>query len=264
MYRFDYVKPKSLAEAAGLAAGEDAKILAGGQTLIPTMKQRLARPSTVIDIGDLAELKGIRLDGQALIVGAGARHNEVATSDIVKRAIPALASLASHIGDPAVRHRGTMGGSIANNDPAADYPAALVALGAEVRTTKRVIAAEEFFTGMFETALEAGEIVQSIAFPIPKRAAYEKFPSPASRYALVGVFVAETSSGIRVAVTGAGPGVFRSPEMEAALSHSFRPEAVAAVKISPDGLNSDIHGSAEYRAHLIGVMTSRAVAKAIS
>jgi carbon-monoxide dehydrogenase medium subunit len=182
----------------------------------------------------------------------------------VKRAIPSLAYLASHIGDPAVRHRGTMGGSIANNDPAADYPAALVALGAEVRTTKRTIAAEKFFTGMFETALEPGEIVQSVSFPAPKRAAYEKFPNPASRYAMVGVFVAETGKGIRVAVTGAGPGVFRSIEMEAALAKSFTPKAVEAIKISPDGLNSDIHGSAEYRAHLVTVMASRAVAKAIA
>ena len=261
MYRFEYLKPKSLAEAAKLASAEDAKILAGGQTLIPTMKQRLARPSSVIDIGDLAELRGIRLEGQNVIIGAGSRHNEVATSDIVKRAIPALSYLASHIGDPAVRHRGTMGGSIANNDPAADYPAALVALGAEVRTTKRSIDVESFFRGMFETALEPGEIVKEIAFPVPKRAAYEKFPNPASRYAMVGVFVAEAAKGIRVAVTGAGPGVFRSPDMEAALTRSFTPAAVAAVKVSPDGLNSDLHGSAEYRAHLVSVMASRAVAK---
>ena len=264
MYQFDYVKPKSLAEAAKLAANEDAKLMSGGQTLIPTMKQRLARPSSVVDIGDLAELKGIRLDGQTLIIGAGSRHNDVASSDVVKRAIPALANLASHIGDPAVRHRGTMGGSIANNDPAADYPAALVALGAEVRTTKRAITADNFFIGMFETALEPGEIVKEIAFPVPKRAAYEKFPNPASRYAMVGVFVAETAKGIRVAVTGAGPGVFRSPEMEAALTKSFTPKAVEAFKILPDGLNSDIHGSAEYRAHLVTVMASRAVAKAIA
>jgi carbon-monoxide dehydrogenase medium subunit len=264
MYQFDYVKPKSLAEAAKLAANEDAKLMSGGQTLIPTMKQRLARPSSVVDIGDLAELKGIRLDGQTLIIGAGSRHNDVASSDVVKRAIPALANLASHIGDPAVRHRGTMGGSIANNDPAADYPAALVALGAEVRTTKRAITADNFFIGMFETALEPGEIVKEIAFPVPKRAAYEKFPNPASRYAMVGVFVAETAKGIRVAVTGAGPGVFRSPEMEAALTKSFTPKAVEAFKISPDGLNSDIHGSAEYRAHLVTVMAVRAVAKAIA
>jgi len=264
MYQFDYVKPKSLAEAAKLAANEDAKLMSGGQTLIPTMKQRLARPSSVVDIGDLAELKGIRLDGQTLIIGAGSRHNDVASSDVVKRAIPALANLASHIGDPAVRHRGTMGGSIANNDPAADYPAALVALGAEVRTTKRAITADNFFIGMFETALEPGEIVKEIAFPVPKRAAYEKFPNPASRYAMVGVFVAETAKGIRVAVTGAGPGVFRSPEMEAALTKSFTPKAVEAFKILPDGLNSDIHGSAEYRAHLVTVMAVRAVAKAIA
>ncbi|MFZ1991552.1 MAG: xanthine dehydrogenase family protein subunit M [Alphaproteobacteria bacterium] len=263
MYQFDYVKPKSLAEASKLAANEDAKLMSGGQTLIPTMKQRLARPSQVIDIGDLAELKGIKLEGSTLIIGAGSRHNEVASSDVVKRAIPALAYLASHIGDPAVRHRGTMGGSIANNDPAADYPAALVALGAEVRTTKRAITADNFFVGMFETALEPGEIVQSISFPVPKRAAYEKFPNPASRYAMVGVFVAETAKGIRVAITGAGPGVFRSPEMEAALAKSFTPKAVEAIKISPNGLNSDIHGSAEYRAHLVTVMASRAVAKAV-
>ena len=261
MYRFDYVKPKSLADAAKLAQSEDAKLMSGGMTLIPTMKQRLARPSSVVDIGDLAELKGIKLDGQMLVIGAGTRHHEVASSETVRRAIPALAALAAHIGDPAVRHRGTIGGSVANNDPAADYPAALVALGAEVRTTKRAIPAESFFTGMFETALDPGEIIKEIAFPVPKRAGYEKFPNPASRYAMVGVFVADTQNGIRLAVTGAGPGVFREKAMEAALAKSFTPKSVEAIKVSPDALNSDIHGSAEYRAHLVTVIASRAVAK---
>ena len=262
MYQFDYQKPKTLADAVKLAQTADAKVLAGGMTLIPTMKQRLAQPSAVIDLGALSELKGIRLDGQTLVIGAGTRHFDVANNEVVKRAIPALAELAAHIGDPAVRHRGTIGGSVANNDPAADYPAALVALGAEVRTTKRNVAAEDFFQGMFATALEDGEIIKEIAFPVPKRAAYEKFPNPASRYAMVGVFVADTGKGARVGVTGAGPGVFRAKDMEAALAKSFTPKAVEGIKISPDGLNSDIHGSAEYRAHLVTVMASRAVARA--
>jgi carbon-monoxide dehydrogenase medium subunit len=263
MYQFDYVKPKSLSEAAKLIEGsEEAKLLAGGQTMLPTMKQRLAAPSQVIDIAGLDELKGIRAEGGALVIGAAARHVDVATSDAVRRSIPALAELASHIGDPHVRNRGTLGGSIANNDPAADYPAALVALGATVRTTKRQIAADDFFLGMFETALEPNEIVKEVAFPTPKRAAYMKFPNPASRYAMVGVFVAEGPQGIRVAVTGAGPSVFRVPEMETALASSFTPGAVEGIKVPADGLNSDLHGSADYRAHLVTVMASRAVAKA--
>jgi carbon-monoxide dehydrogenase medium subunit len=262
MYQFDYVKPKSLSEAAKLIEGsEEAKLLAGGQTMLPTMKQRLAAPSQVIDIAGLDELKGIKAEGGALVIGAAARHVDVATSDAVRRSIPALAELASHIGDPHVRNRGTLGGSIANNDPAADYPAALVALGATVRTTKRQIAADDFFLGMFETALEPNEIVKEVAFPTPKRAAYMKFPNPASRYAMVGVFVAEGPQGIRVAVTGAGPSVFRVPEMETALASSFTPGAVEGIKVPADGLNSDLHGSADYRAHLVTVMASRAVAK---
>jgi carbon-monoxide dehydrogenase medium subunit len=263
MYQFTYHRPKSLAEAQSLFAGaDDPKLMSGGMTLIPTLKQRLASPSDIVDLGGLAELKGIAKDGNILVIGAGARHFDVASSAVVEGAIPALTALAGHIGDPAVRHRGTLGGSIANNDPAADYPGAVLALNATIVTTKREIAADAFFTGMFETALEPGEIVTRVKFPLAEKAAYEKFPNPASRYAMVGVFVAKTASGVRVAVTGAAPCVFRVPEMEAALAKSFTPDAVAGIKISPEGLNSDLHGSAEYRAHLVTVMAKRAVAKA--
>ncbi|MEQ9814244.1 MAG: xanthine dehydrogenase family protein subunit M [Azospirillaceae bacterium] len=262
MYAFDYHKPSTLDEAkALLAGGEDPKLLAGGQTILPTMKQRLASPSDLVDLSGVAELKGIRDTGDALVIGAMTTHATVAADATVKAAIPALAGLASGIGDPQVRHRGTIGGSVANNDPAADYPAAVLALGATVKTTRREIAADDFFQSLFETALEEDEIILSIAFPKPKRAAYAKFDNPASRYAIVGVFVAETGSGVRVAVTGAGQeGVFRSAELETALGQSMTPEAAKAVKVSADGLNGDIHASPEYRAHLIPVMASRAVA----
>lgn len=260
MYAFTYHRPTTLAEAEKLIqAKADGKLLAGGQTLLPTMKQRLARPSDLIDIGAIAELKGVGRQGSDLVIGAGTKHAEVATSDVVKGAIPALAHLAEGIGDPHVRHMGTIGGSIANNDPSADYPAACVGLGATIHTTKRQIAADSFFLGLFETALQAGEIVTRVAFPVPEKAAYMKFPNPASRYAMVGVFVAKTKSGVRVAVTGAGASVFRVPEMEAALGQRFSPDAIASIKVSPKGLNSDIHGSAEYRAHLVTVMAKRAV-----
>jgi aerobic carbon-monoxide dehydrogenase medium subunit len=261
MYNFNYHKPQSLADAAKLGAGEEAKFLAGGMTLIPTLKQRLAKPSDLVDLAKIGELKGIKRDGNAVVVGAMTRHVEVATSDLVK-AIPALAHLADGIGDPQVRNRGTIGGSIANNDPAADYPSAVLALGATVVTNKRKIAADDFFTGMFETALAPDEIVTAVSFPIPEKAGYSKFPNPASRYAIVGVFVAKTAGGVRVAVTGAAPCVFRQKDMEAALSKSFTPDAVAAIKQSASGLNSDIHASAEYRAHLVTVMAKRAVAAA--
>src|ERR1700722_15139817 len=222
MYDFNYQKAKSVAEAASvLAKSAEGKLLAGGMTLIPTLKQRLAKPSDLIDLGSIAELKGIKKDGNALVIGAMTKHVEVAPSDVVKGAIPALAHLAELIGDPQVRNRGTLGGSIANNDPAADYPAAVVGLGATVITNKRKIPAEEFFKGMFETALAPDEIITAVSFPIPEKAGYEKFRNPASRYAIVGVFVAKTGSGVRVAVTGAGPSVFRQKEMEAALAKSF-------------------------------------------
>src|SRR5919199_4342664 len=261
MYEFEYSRATSLSDAASrLGSDEDARLVAGGMTLLPTLKLRLAKPSQLIDLAGLPELKGIREEGDAVVIGAMTRHGDVHRSDVVKRAIPALAAMAGMIGDPAVRNRGTIGGSIANNDPAADYPAAVVALNATVRTDKREIAADQFFTGMFETALEPGEIVTAVRFPKPQAACYQKFKNPASRYAIVGVFVARTGSGVRVAVTGAGPVVFRVPEMEAALARSFTPDAIKDITIPDTGLNSDIHASAEYRAHLVGVMARRAVA----
>ena len=260
MYEFDYHRPASLDDAARfLGSHGEAKLVAGGMTLIPTLKQRLARPSDLVDLGAIGGLKGITEEGDTLIIGAMTRHAEVQRSAAVKRAIPALSALAGLIGDPAVRNRGTIGGSIANNDPAADYPAAIVGLGATVRTNKRDIAADQFFTGMFETALGADEIVTQVRFPKPQAAAYQKFKNPASRYAIVGVFVARTAGGVRVAVTGAGPSVFRVPEMEAALAKSFAADAIKDIQIPQDGLNSDIHASAEYRAHLVNVMARRAV-----
>jgi carbon-monoxide dehydrogenase medium subunit len=263
-YQFTYTRAKSLAEAqALLAKSPEAKLLAGGQTLIAAMKMRLAQPSDLIDISGLQELSFIRRAGDALVIGAGTKHQDVTTSDEVKRTIPALAHLAEIIGDPAVRHMGTIGGSLANNDPAADYPAAVLALSATIKTTRRAIAADDFFTGMFTTALEEDEIVTEVSFPIPERAGYAKFPNPASRYAMAGVFVAKTKSGVRVAVTGAGASVFRMPEMEAALAQSFTPGAIAKISVSADGMNSDIHGSAEYRAHLVGVMAKRAIEAAL-
>jgi carbon-monoxide dehydrogenase medium subunit len=263
MYNFNYHRPSSLADAAkALQGAAEGKLVAGGMTLIPTLKQRLAKPSDLIDLAKVGDLKGIKKDGNSIVIGAMTKHAEVASSDVVKGAIPGLAALAEHIGDPAVRNRGTIGGSIANNDPAADYPSAVVALGATVVTNKRKIAADDFFKGMFETALDPGEIITAVQFPIPEKAAYSKFPNPASRYAIVGVFVAKSGSGVRVAVTGAGPCVFRQKEMEAALGKSFAPDAVANIKVSPSGLNGDIHASPDYRAHLVTVMAKRAVAAA--
>ena len=264
MYDFSYHRAGSVDDAVSkLRSAEDGKLVAGGMTLIPTLKQRLAQPSDLVDLADIGDLAGITVDGSTVTIGAMTTHATVAESADVKGAIPALAHLASHIGDPAVRHRGTIGGSIANNDPAADYPAACIGLGATIVTSSREIAADDFFVGLFETALEEEEIVTAVRFPKPKRAAYMKFPNPASRYALVGVFVAETDSGVRVAVTGAGQdGVFRVAEMEAALGKSFAPDAVASIAVPDDDLNSDIHASAEYRAHLITVMAKRAVAAA--
>jgi aerobic carbon-monoxide dehydrogenase medium subunit len=265
MYDFAYHRPKTLAEAVnGLKGKPDGKAMAGGMTLIPTLKQRLAKPSDVVDLADVKELAGVKADASGVTIGAMTRHADVASSSDVKSAIPALAYLASHIGDPAVRNRGTLGGSVANNDPAADYPAAVLALNATVTTNSRKIAADDFFKGLFETALAEGELITSITFPKVEKAAYMKFPNPASRYAMVGVFVAKTAAGVRVAVTGAGPSVFRVTAMEDALAKNFSSGAIKDIKVPADGLNSDIHGSAEYRAHLVNVMARRAVDAAAS
>ena len=263
MYAFNYHRPDTLeAAAAALVAADDGQILAGGQTLIPTLKQRLASPSDVVDLASITSLRALRRDGEPVMIGAMARHADVASSSVVRNAIPALASLADGIGDPQVRNCGTIGGSVANADPAADYPAAVVGLGASVRTNRRTIAGDDFFTGLFETALADGEIVVAVSFPIPARAAYAKFPNPASRYAIVGVMVAETAGGVRVAVTGAGDSVFRVGAMEEALDGNFSADAIRDIAVSPEGLNEDIHASAEYRANLVGVMARRAVAAA--
>jgi len=262
MYAFTIERPTSAADAAKLAAG-GARPLAGGQTLLASMKLRLADPGQLVDLGGIADLAGIKKEGDNVVIGAMTRHLAVANSAEVQAAIPALADLAAHIGDRQVRAMGTLGGSVANNDPSACYPSAVLALGATVITTQREIAADDFFTGMFSTALEEGELITAIRFPIPKRAAYLKFKQAASRFALVGVFVAQFDSGVRVAVTGAATSVFRHADLEAALNKSFTPEAAAAVKIDASDLNADIHASAAYRANLISVQTQRAVAKAL-
>jgi aerobic carbon-monoxide dehydrogenase medium subunit len=262
MYAFEYQRAKSVADAATAIAQSGGKALAGGQSLVGAMKLRLANPGTLIDLGGLAELKGIKQEGAAIVIGAMTTHAEVASSPIVKQAIPSLAALAEGIGDRQVRNRGTIGGSIANNDPAADYPAGLLALGATVHTSKRKIAADDFFKGMYETALAEDEIITAVSFPVPKKAAYVKFPQPASRFALVGVYVAQTASGVRVAVTGAAAHVHRAAALESALAKSFTADAARAVKIPSNNLNSDLHGSAEYRAHLVSVLAGRAVTAA--
>lgn len=264
MYAFEYRKPSSVADAvSALKGADDGKFMAGGMTLIPTLKQRLAQPSDVIDLGGVKELSGISVSGGTVTIGAMTTHAAVAGSAEVAAAIPALAALAGGIGDPQVRNRGTLGGSIANNDPAADYPAACLALGATIKTDRREVAAADFFTGLFETALGDDEIIVSVSFPKPEKAAYVKFDNPASRYALVGVFVAKTAGGPQVAVTGAGQdGVFRVPAMEQALGSNWSPDAVAGIKVDAGTLNSDIHASADYRSHLIAVMAKRAVAAA--
>jgi carbon-monoxide dehydrogenase medium subunit len=265
MRAFDYHRPATLKEAASLLRkNENARALSGGQSLIPALRLRLAAPSALVDLGALEELRGIKLDGAALIVGAMARHSDVAASRDVNVGIPALARLADSIGDRQVRNMGTLGGALANNDPAADYPAAVLGLGATIHTNKRAIPADKFFLGLYETALKPGEIITSVAFPLPKRAAYTKFANPASRFALVGVFVSESAGAVRVAVTGAGPCVFRAKDMEKKLASHFAPDSLAKVRITPDGLNSDLHASAEYRAHLIKVMAQRAVAAALT
>lgn len=260
MYAFRYHRAGSIDEAVRLHGScEDPGYLAGGHTLLPTLKMRLAQPSDLIDLGAIDTLKHTATTSGALTIGAGVRHNDVAR---MSHSIPALAGLAGGIGDFQVRNRGTLGGSIANADPAADYPAACVGLGATVVTDRRQIAADDFFVDLFETALEEGELVTSVIFPAPRRAAYMKFPNPASRYAIVGVFVAWTDSGMRVAVTGAGASVFRVADMEAALARDFSPDALADIRIPEDGLNNDIHATPDYRAHLVTVMARRAVVRA--
>jgi aerobic carbon-monoxide dehydrogenase medium subunit len=265
MYNFTFHRPGTIRQAANLLAKhEDAKLLAGGHTIIPTMKQRLASPPHLVDLSQVEGLTGIEMKGRSLVIGAMTRHVEVATSPLVQQNIPSLAHLAEEIGDPLVRNMGTIGGSIANNDPTADYPAACLALGATIVTNKRRIKADDFFKGLFETALEPAEIVTKVMFPVPKRAAYVKFPNQASRYALVGVFVSKRGSENRVAVTGAGAsGVFRVTSFEEALKKRFSPKSLEGLTVPADGLNGDIHGSSEYRAHLIGVLARRAVAAAI-
>jgi len=265
MYEFNYQKATSIADAAAkLGTGEDARLLAGGQTLIAAMRLRLAAPTDVIDLSGISGLRGIKAGNDGITIGAMTTHAEVASSQDVKEQIPALAALAESIGDPMVRNMGTIGGSVANNDPAADYPAGLVGLAATVKTNQREITADDFFTGMFMTALEPGEIIESIRFPKPARAAYMKFANPASRYAIVGVLVAQTGDAVRVAVTGAGASVFRVPEMEKALAAKFSPDAISGISVASDELNADIHASAGYRSHLVTVMAKRAVERALA
>lgn len=262
MYAFTLERPTTLAAAAQLTT-DGAKALAGGQTLLASMKQRLSSPDQLVDLGGIKGLSGIKREGKAFVIGAMTRHADVAANAELKVALPALAELAAHIGDRQVRAMGTLGGSVANNDPAACYPAAVLALGATIHTTARKIAADDFFLGMFATALNEGELITAISFPIPRNAAYMKFKQPASRFALVGVFIAQFDAGVRVAVTGAANGVFRQKGLEAALSKSFTPQAAAAVKIDATDLNSDIHATAAYRANLISVQTQRGVVKAL-
>jgi len=261
MYEFKYHRPETVRQAANLLVkNEDAKLIAGGHTLVPVMKQRLASPPHLVDLSHIEGLDTIEMKGRSLVIGATATHAAVARSAIVGEAIPALTQLAELIGDPAVRHKGTIGGSLANNDPTADYPAAVMALDATIVTNKRRLKPEEFFQGLFTTALEPDEIITRVMFPLPKKAAYQKFRNQASRYALVGVFVARRPSDVRVAVTGAGSdGVFRLTEFEEALKKRFSAKSLEGLTVSSDGLNSDIHGSADYRAHLIGVLAHRAV-----
>lgn len=263
MYSVNYHRATSVADAVKKVKAGDGKFLAGGMTLIPAMKTRLAAPSDVVDLTHIAELKGIKVSGKTVTIGATTTHAEVASDEKLKKVCPALAGLASHIGDPAVRHRGTIGGSIANNDPAADYPSAMLALGATIVTNKRELPADKFFKGLFETALKDDEVITAVTFTAPAKAGYAKFPNPASRYAMTGVFAAKGKDGVRVAVTGAGDdGVFRSKEIEAALAKKFEATALEGVTVPAKNLMSDIHASAEYRANLVVVMARRAVAAA--
>lgn len=264
MSNLAYHRPASASEAAQLSAGDpDSKLLAGGQSIVPSLKLGLLAPSALIDLTGIPELRGIRLQGRTLTIGAMTTHAAVAQSPEVRSAIPALARLAEGIGDRQVRNRGTAGGSLANSDPAADYPAAALGLGAVLRTTRRTIAADAFFKGLFETALEPGELLTAVDFPVPERAAYVKHPQPASRFALVGVFVSQAGGAVTVAVTGAAPCVFRVKQMEDALAKRFAPESLAGIGVAADALSSDIHGSAEYRAHLIPVLARQAVVQAL-
>jgi len=265
MYETTYHRASSVDDAAAtFAKGKEAKYLSGGQTLLPVMKQRLASPSDVIDLSKIKDLIGVEVSGDTVTIKAATPHYDVATNAALQKAIPALAHLASQIGDPAVRYRGTIGGSLANNDPAADYPGAVLALGATVKTNKRSISADEFFKGLFSTALGDGEIITAVSFPVPAKAGYAKFPHPASRFALTGVFVARTKSGeVRAAATGASQsGVMRVGVIEAALKSNWSPGALDSVRVPANGLLSDIHGSADYRANLVKVMAQRAVAAA--
>ena len=264
MRSFAFHRPTTLYEMSALLGGvDDSMPLAGGMTLLPTIKQRLAAPGALIDLSKIPQLSGISVEGGVLTVGAMTRHVDVAESELVRSQIPLLASLAAGIGDPAVRNRGTIGGSVANNDPSADYPAAVLGLDATVVTDRREIAADAFFRGLFETALDPGEIITALRFPVPSAGSYAKFKSPASRYAVVGVCVAKKAGKVRVAVTGAGPGVFRVAAMEAALERAFTPDAIAAIKVDAENLSSDIHADAEYRAHLVTVMAKKAVMSAL-
>jgi aerobic carbon-monoxide dehydrogenase medium subunit len=264
MRSFAFHRPNTVPEMSALLSGvSDSQPLAGGMTLLPTIKLRLAAPAALIDLSKIPQLFGISASDDVLTIGAMTRHVDVAESELVRGKIPLLASLAVGIGDPAVRNRGTIGGSIANNDPSADYPAAVLALDATIVTDRRQIAADSFFRGLFETALEPGEVITAIRFPIPSAGGYAKFKSPASRYAVVGVCVAKKASKVRVAVTGAGSGVFRVAAMEAALEKSFVPGAVAAIKVDSKNLTSDIHADSEYRAHLVTVMAKKAVTAAL-
>jgi carbon-monoxide dehydrogenase medium subunit len=264
MYSFTFHRPTTVRQAGNLLAKDsEAKLIAGGHSLLPVMKLRLAKPSALIDLNKVEGLAGIELKGRSIVIGAMTRHVDVANSPVVKEHLPALAELVGMIGDPAVRHRGTIGGSLANNDPNADYPAAVLGLGATVITNKRRIAADDFFKGIFETALGPDEIITKVSFPLAKKAAYQKFKQPASGFALVGVFVSKRGADIRVAVTGAGAnGVFRVKAFEEALKKRFSPKSIEGMTVPADGMNSDIHGSAEYRAHLIGVLARRALAAA--
>jgi carbon-monoxide dehydrogenase medium subunit len=264
MYNFSFHRPTTVRQAAGLLSrNPDAKLLAGGHSLLPVMKQRLAQPSALVDLSQVEGMSGVELKGRSVVIGAMTRHADVANSQVLKEAMPALAGVPGSIGDPQVRNRGTIGGSIANNDPNADYPAALLGLGATIITNKRRIVADDFFQGMFTTALEDGEIIVKVSFPIAKKAAYEKFKHPASGFALVGVFVSKRGPDIRVAVTGAGAnGVFRVKSFEEALKKRFAAKSIEGMTVPATGMNSDIHASAEYRAHLIGVLARRALAKA--
>jgi carbon-monoxide dehydrogenase medium subunit len=264
MYAFEYHHPSSVNEASALLAKSQGKLVAGGQSLVAAMKLRLANPGALVDLSGIAELRGIKSEGKAIVIGATTRHAQVAEAREVKEAIPALATLAEGIGDRQVRNMGTLGGALANNDPAACYPAAVLGLGATVRTNKRTIAADDFFKGMYATALQDDEIITSVSFPIPQRAAYIKFRNPASHFAMVGVFVSQGASGVRVAITGAAAGVFRVSAMEHALAKNFSPDAVKGIAVPASELNSDMHASAEYRSHLITVLTGRAVAQALA